>query len=189
MKKFLAIMLAGGTLLLPGCCTTHHDNSTVKREHHLTPLNRAIVDAQEQRYVTSTVPMSIELVLKLLGRLPASDYELQSPWENKTDGSFGDFDGKTINGITFHQRFTMERNNQFPLDQLFAAIDKEVKAGRFVIVSLASNEGWHMYVIYDEVADGDFEAISKDGATTIEAKHVKKTITQMRGTDIMTYSM
>jgi len=46
-----------------------------------------------------------------------------------------------------------------------------------------------MYVIYDEDAEGDFLAVSKIGSQTIEDKHVKKTITGMKGTDILTFEL
>ncbi len=155
----------------------------------LTRFDRKIVDAHEQRFGMSCIPMSIEMVLKLSGRVPADYYELQNPWKEKADGNFRNFDGKTINGITFHQKFDLERNDKFPLTKLFETIHQELKAGRFVIVSLTSGSGWHMYVIYDEDADGDFLAVSKIGAKTIEAKQVKKIITKMKGTDIMTYEV
>jgi len=154
---------------------------------NLTHFSRQIVDRHQQLYDMSCIPMSIELVLKLLDRVPASYYDLQNPWKNKSDGNFSNFDGKTIAGVTFHKQFGLERNQQFPLDKLFETIDKELKAGRFVIVSLASGGGWHMYVIYDEDADGDFLAVSKAGANTMEASHLKRTIKQMQGTDILTY--
>jgi hypothetical protein len=155
----------------------------------LTKFDRKIVDAHEQRFGMSCIPMSIEMVLKLLGRVPADYYELQNPWKEKADGNFRNFDGKTIKGLTFHQKFDLERNDQFPLTKLFETIDRELKAGRFVIVSLTSGSGWHMYVIYDEDADGDFLAVSKIGAKTIEAQHVKKIISKMKGTDIMAYEV
>ncbi len=155
----------------------------------LTKFNRQIVDAHEQRYGMSCIPMSIEMVLKLLGRVQSDYYELQNPWKEKADGNFRDFDGKTLKGVTFHQQFDLPRNDQFPLAKLFETIDRELKAGRFVIVSLSSGSGWHMYVIYDEDVDGDFLAVSKLGAKTIETQHVKKIITRMKGTDIMTYEL
>lgn len=155
----------------------------------LTNFSRQIVDAHEQRYGMSCIPMSIEMVLKLLGRVASDYYELQNPWKEKADGNFRDFDGKSIQGVTFHQQFDLPRNDQFPMAKLFETIDRELKAGRFVIISLTSGSGWHMYVIYDEDSDGDFLAVSKIGAKTIEAQHVKKTVTKMMGTDIMTYEL
>ncbi len=155
----------------------------------LTKFNRQIVDAHEQKYGMSCIPMSIEMVLKLLERVPSDYYELQDPWKEKADGNFRNFDGKTIKGVTFHQQFDLPRNDEFPLSKLFETIDRELKAGRFVIVSLTSGNGWHMYVIYDEDATGDFLAVSKIDSKTIEAQRVKKTITRMKGTDIMTYEL
>ena len=46
-----------------------------------------------------------------------------------------------------------------------------------------------MFVIYDEDASGHFLAVSKSGSKTIEARHLKNTITRMQGTDIMTYEL
>ncbi len=65
-------------------------------------------------------------------------------------------------------------------------IDHELKAGRFVIVELAAGNDFHNWVIYDESADGDFLEVSKFGLWTIQQRHVKQAVTQMRGTDIGT---
>ena len=175
------------------CCfalrvSAQQPQTTAPARKNLTHFNRQTVDKHQQLYDMSCIPMSIELVLKLLERVPASYYDLQNPWKNKSDGNFSNFDGKTIAGLTFHKQFGLERNEQFPSDKLFETIDKELKAGRFVIVSLASGSGWHMYVIYDEDSDGDFLAVSKAGAKTLEARHLKSTIKQMQGTDILTYA-
>jgi hypothetical protein len=169
--------------------TAQETNKAVVSKECLTKFDRQIVDEHEQRFGMSCIPMSIEMVLKLLRRAPTDYYELQNPWKEKADGNFRNFDGKPIKGVTFHQQFDLPRNDQFPLARLFETVDRELKAGRFVIVSLTSGSGWHMYVIYDEDADGDFLAVSKVGARTIEAQRVKKTITRMKGTDIMTYEL
>ncbi len=155
---------------------------------HLTQFDRRIIDAHEQRYSMSCIPSSVEMVLKLMGRVPGTYYEQQTAWKNKADGSFHNFDGKTIEGVTFHQQFTQEHNGQF-LAELFATIDRELGAGRFVIVGLAAAGGTHDWVIYDEDANGDFLAVSKGWAGTIEDNHVRKTITEMGGTDIGTYDL
>jgi len=153
----------------------------------LTKFDRRIIDAHGQRYPMSCIPSSVEMVLKLTGRVPQSYYGLQNSWKNKADGSFHDFDGKTIAGVTFRQQFCMARNSAFPLAQLFDTIDHELKAGRFVIVGLASGHDFHNWVIYDEGTDGEFLAASKAGPWTIQENHVKKVITLMQGTDIGTY--
>src|SRR5262249_11278100 len=130
---------------------------------------------------------SIEMVLKLSGRAPGDFYELQNAWKNKADGNFRDFDGKTIKGLAFRQQFDLPRNDKFPLKELFAKIDSELKAGRYVIISLVSRGGWHMHVIYGEDADGDFIAVTKNMEKTAEVHHVKRIVTDMKGTDILTY--
>jgi hypothetical protein len=188
MRKFPAMFVALSLCLLAPWSNAREDKDDSSKAC-LTPFSRKIVDAHEQRFGMSCIPMSIEMVLKLLGKVPGSYYELQNPWKEKADGNFKDFDGKTIEGVTFHKQFGMDRGPEFPLTKLFEAIDHELKAGRFVIVSLSSNTGWHMWVIYDEDASGDFLAVSKDGPKTMEATHVKGIITKMQGTDILTYGV
>ena len=155
----------------------------------LTKFDSEIIDAHKQRYGMSCIPSSVEMVLKLEGRVPGSFHDLQTAWKGKSDGSFKDFDGKTFAGVTFHQQFALPRNRDFPLDKAFSTIHAELEAGRYVIAGLSSPDGWHNWVIYDEDADREFLAVSKFGATTIEERHVKRVITKMQGTDIGTYEL
>jgi hypothetical protein len=156
-------------------------------------FDRHIVDEHKQLFDSSCIPMTIELVLKLTRREPTDFFKLQDAWQTKTDGSFADFDGKTIGGLTFHRQFTQPRGNNFPLRHLFATIDKELEAGRYVIISFQSGDhSWHMHVIYGKSASGDFVAITKSGskatgARTVEVRSVKEIVTKMKGTDILTY--
>jgi hypothetical protein len=160
-------------------------NSVIGRG--LTRFNRSIIDAHKQLYGVSCIPSSVEMVLKLLGRVPVSYYDLQMQWQNKPDGSFKDFDGQTVAGTTFHQQFAMPRDDNFPLADLFDAIHAELAAGRFVIVGLAAGDDFHNWVIYDEDAAGEFLAVSKGASRTIYERAVRKVITQMKGTDIGIY--
>ena len=156
----------------------------------LTSFDRRIVDAHEQRYMMSCIPSGVEMVLKLLGRVPRSYYGLQTAWRNKADGSFQNFDGKTFEGVTFHHKFFTEPHGfQFPLSSLFETIDRELKAGRYVAVGLARGGDVHSWLIYDEAPDGEFLAVSKFGPWTIEQRHVKRAIARMQGTDIGTYEV
>jgi hypothetical protein len=158
-------------------------------------FDRRIVDEHKQLFDSSCVPMTVELVLKLTGREPVDFFKLQEAWKNKTDGSFGDFDGKTLAGLKFHRQFTQPRGKDFPLKRLFATIDRELDAGRYVIVSFQSGaHSWHMHVIYGKSADGDFVAITKSGskasgARTVVVKNVKEIVRKMKGTDILTYEV
>jgi hypothetical protein len=157
-------------------------------------LDREIVDKHKQLYDMSCIPMTVEMVLKLTGHAPAEYFELQNAWKNKRDGNFSNFDGSTLFGLTFHKRFGMPRDEDFPLQRLFATIASELDAGRFVIVSLESNSGWHMYVIYGMDAEGDFLAVTKSGSQatgseTEYVRHVKGIISGMLGTDILTYEV
>jgi hypothetical protein len=156
-------------------------------------IDRQIVDNHRQLDPLSCIPSSVELVLKLLRRVPEAFYDLQRDWRNKRDGSFRDFDGRTIAGIRFTILFhDFPRGSEFPLTQLFDTIDNELAQGRFVIVSLANPAGWHMYVLYGRSDDGDYLNVSKasDGsARTISEPSVKTILGMMRGSDILTYSL
>lgn len=148
--------------------------------------DKSIADKHIQRHETSCIPSCVEMILKLLGKVPSDFYDLQKKWQNRQDGSFGDFNGQTIFGVTFNQKFTEARGKNFPMDRLFKRIDEELQAGRFVCVSLCSYRGWHMYIIHERIND-NYASFSKNGQQTIEENNVRQIITNMHGTDILTY--
>lgn len=146
----------------------------------LTKFDRRIVDAHEQLFPLSCIPSAAELVLKLLSRAPDSYRDLQLTWQNKSDGCFRDFHNKTFAGVTF--RYTAGST-----EQLIATIERELHAGRFVIIGLRNPGGWHTWVVYDQDSSGEFLAVSKDRNRTIEERHVKQAIRRSGGTDLGTY--
>ncbi len=151
-------------------------------------LNPKIVAAHTQLDDYSCIPMTVEYILKLVGKVPHDYFELQQAWQNKTTGSFADFDNREIAGVRFHIRFSLARDEHFPLDDLFHTIESELAAGRYVIISLAVPGGWHMFVIYDQLPNGEFRASSKlKGGRDISTDQVRSVVSQMRGTDILTY--
>jgi hypothetical protein len=153
-------------------------------------FDRSIIDRHRQTYDGSCIPSSVEMVLKLTGRVPPEFFELQQAWKNKLDGSFADFDNRTIAGLTFHRQFALPRNRRFPLRDLFAAIDAELDAGRYVIVALTSGKYvYHNWVIVGHSAHSEYRAVSKNGAETIEIANTRAVIRRMKGTDIGTYTM
>lgn len=152
-------------------------------------IDKEIVNSHEQKYRFSCIPSAVEIVLKLLKRVDHDYYELQHSWDDRTDGSFADFDGKTVRGLTFKvPKSGSPRASSFPLETLFATIDQELGSGRFIIVSLPEGSDWHMYVIYDKLND-DYEAITKkyDAQNTFYINDVKKRIMSAQGTDILVY--
>jgi len=152
-----------------------------------TKFNKELVDAHEQKYVVSCIPSAIEMILKMLGKVNENYYELQDFWKNKTNGSFADFDGKTVNNVTFEAKFRYARDTNFPIDNLFKTIDSELSDGRFVIISLHTLCGWHMYVIFDKLGD-EYLAFTKEGKITQIISDVKSQVRMMRGTDILSYA-
>ena len=169
-------------------------------EEVVTPLRKAfnrkmelhqdVLTAHKQLSAFSCIPMAVELVLKLLGRLPPDNFELQQSWQNRADGSFKDFDNVVIRGVRFRHQFTMSRGQSFPLNDLLAAIESELDQGRYVIVSLPSSaDSAHMYVIYDTTAGSEFKAVTypfgEQGA--YEAENVREVLQKWGGNDILTY--
>jgi hypothetical protein len=156
-------------------------------------LNQEIIKSHTQLFEYSCIPMAVELVLKLLGRVPPDYFELQTQWNNFRFGTFADYDAKTINGVTFQMQFSVESGRNFSpekMQQLFGTIDRELGAGRYVIISLASNGGWHNFVIYDRTNDGEYQAVSKTvSGTTWHRSDVKQKVADMTGTDVLTYRL
>jgi hypothetical protein len=67
---------------------------------------------------------------------------------------------------------------------------QEIAAGRYVIVSLDRSGNWHMYIVYSYDASTDeFEAVTEElGGPRDPIRDVKRRVTQMQGTDILTYT-
>lgn len=188
-RSILLLILCGLAICRGPACWAEDatKDATVAARRFLTKFDPQIVDAHEQGYPNSCIPSSMEMVLKLLGRVPDSYFDLQKAWKNMGDGGFIDFHGKTFAGVTFRLQYALPSNGDFPLSALFDTIHHELEAGRFVIASLASPRGWHMWVIYDEDINGEFLAVSKDGRNTLKKSHVKADIVSMQGTHICTY--
>jgi hypothetical protein len=154
-------------------------------------LDTTIVSQHQQLDDYSCIPMSVELVLKLVGRVPVDYYGLQREWRNRTDGSFAAFDGRTISGVRFRLQFSLARDDKFPLDDLFRTIEGELAIGRFVIISLAMPGGWHMFVIHEMLPSGEFRAVSRSPhrREILVTEQVRGIVRQMKGTDILTYEI
>ena len=134
--------------------------------------------------------MAIELVLKLLGRVPNDYHELQQEAPGKANLSFGNYNNRIINSVKFEMQFAIPRSDEFPLDDLFDEIDRRLEKHEYVIISIANPNGWHMYVIHQKVENGDYLAVSKigpDGRDTDSINNVKEIVRNMKGTDILTY--
>jgi hypothetical protein len=148
-----------------------------------------IVDAHREKYLSSSIPMAVELALKLTGRMPGDSFALQETWKDKHDGNFSEFDGKTIAGATFHHKFDQPRGNEFPTEDLFDAIDAELDHGRYVIISLYTGRNFALYVIVGRTANGDYHAVNKIVDQTFTVTNVKARVREMKGTDILTYTV
>ncbi|MCD6379961.1 hypothetical protein J7M07_05900 [bacterium] len=156
-------------------------------------ISRAIINKHKQLYPMSCIPSAVEMVLKLLGKAPLDYYEQQEAWDNRKDGNFSDYDDKEINGVRFKKEFGNARGDDFPLDELFARIDEELEAGRYVIISIKPpRSSFHMFVVFEKNDDGEYLAFSKGASDkTINCnngieKHIRG---ELKGTDILTYEI
>ena len=134
--------------------------------------------------------MSVEMVLKYKNAVSRNYFKLQHDWKNKADGTFGSFDGKVIAGFKFKHRFNLQRGENFPLASLFRTVDRELAAGRKVIVSLPSGDRlWHMYVIDRPIGKDEYMAYSRafNQDRVLVKNNVKRAIRACKGTDILTY--
>lgn len=151
-------------------------------------LDESIVAAHRQIDPCSCIPMAIEFVLKLLGRMPADSYELQEAWGNRKDGNFGDFDNRLINGVRFRRQYSEARGGSFPLCSLFSTIASELSAGRYVLIALPEGGNFHNYVVYASLPSGEFRAITK-GRSIERIDKVREAVRNIQGTDIITYTI
>ena len=147
-------------------------------------IDQNVFQTHRQLFEFSCIPMSVEFVLKLLGRVPPDYFELQKLWGNNAFGSFVEFNGKDLFGVSFEQQYALPRDDNFPLEELFQTIEHELKRGNYVIISLQVEGGWHMYVIHDQLPNGEFLAITK-GQPRELVDNVLEIVKSMNGTDIL----
>jgi len=180
LKKIIAISVF---LAISNFGNTHKNYQSV------TTLKN-VAAKHKQLYSMSCIPMSIEMILKYNNKVSADYYVLQNSWKDKADGTFANFNGKTIAGLKFEHQFNIPRGNNFPITKLFKTIDEELTAGRKIVISLPSgNNFWHMYVIDAKTSNGDYMAYSRyfNENSPIAIFEVKKLVSDCKGTDILTY--
>lgn len=149
-----------------------------------------LINAHQQISDFSCIPSAVEMVLKSEGLVAPDYYELQHEWQNRTDGSFAPFDNRVLFGLRFRAQFCLSRDANFPISALLMAIDSELAADRYIIISLAVQGGWHMALIYDHNGQ-DYKALTKVSQNgvqvTARVMDIRHLVTAMQGTDILTY--
>lgn len=87
--------------------------------------------------------------------------------------------------MNFEQKYALlPRDDDFPLEELFQTIENELKLGNYVIISLKVLGGWHMYVVYGQLPNGEFLAVTKRQAKEL-INNVRGIVESMKGTDIL----
>lgn len=154
-------------------------------------LDANIIKNHKQKYANSCVPMAIELVLKLNKVVTMSYYDLQKEKKNFPRG-FSEFDGKTINNVKISLDFKINRDQNFPLEDLFNKIQKELDKGRYVTCAWKDElmQSYHAYVIYG-YEDDEFLALTTDfGRSEYEyITDMKTRLKDIYGSDILTFDI
>src|SRR6266481_8839214 len=102
------------------------------------PLDKNVLDKHKQlpsALGALCIPMVVEFVLKLEGKIPPEDFRLQDGWKESADANFSKFDGQTIEGLKLKMQFPNRRGDKFPIDDLFSTIEQELAFGRYVMIS------------------------------------------------------
>ena len=181
--------LLGLTLILLGC---NNNAGTIKRAEVNTGTFYETVQNHKQVYPMTCIPSSIEMILKYYKKVDPDFYQLQDDLSRIPPGTFHDYDNRIISGIAFKHYFAEPRGDNFPLEELYQTIATELKAGRKVIISLASGPNlYHIYVVDQQTSNGDFVAYSRDYnlSSVLEVRNVKDIVKGMQGTDILTYQV
>lgn len=167
-------------------------------------LNVNSILLHRQRTNVSCIPMSVECVLKLLALMPQTDFKFQDVAANSGQSHWvKDLVYPSGNPkIKFSRQFLLsdygmeDRGPHFMRDHfenLFTTIDEELANERYVIISVQSGPSqWHMEIIYNKQTDtGKYEVVTfyhdGQGAHLLPAKDLRQVITEMQGTDILTY--
>lgn len=162
------------------------------------------IKTHKQCTSNSCVPMSVELVLKLLKLMDQKDYSLQedpakvgnSNWVHPAF-HYPIKDSK----VSFHREFLLsdeglpDHGQHFIRDHycpLFDRIDSELENDRYVIISLKSGPNTtHNEVIFDKVRNGVYQTVTfyynGDEPKIWEHQDLKQRVLEMEGTDIITY--
>jgi len=148
-----------------------------------------VVNNQNQIFQASGIPSAVEMVLKYCKAVDFNFYDLQIKWQNRTDGSFHEFDKKELYGVTFSRKFNLPRDESFPMDSLFQTIENELKSGKKVIIALQVETGWSIFVVCKQTLDGEFVSYSKYGSHTTILRNTKEIVKKSNGTEIITYNI
>ncbi|MCD4666054.1 MAG: hypothetical protein K8R68_12355 [Bacteroidales bacterium] len=149
-------------------------------------IKKEVLEKHKQLTTYSCIPMSVEFILKLIGKFPLEDFRLQESWNDRKDGDFEVFNGQIIEGVKFTRHFSNPRDNNFPIEQLFNKIDNELIENRYVIIALSVPEGFHNYIIYNKI-NGEYQ-VTTTGRPKEEI-NVQEIVKKIKGTDILTYEI
>ncbi len=157
----------------------------------ILPLDDIVLINHKQKYEKSCVPMSIELVLKLMGVMKVDDYRLQD--EKGNESRWGaEYHENEINNVKIIHSFDSDRDDQFPMDELFKKIEEELDNDRFVQCVWKNDDmqDFHAYVIYG-YNDNEYLAITYHAYETdvIRVDDMKSRLSKIQGSDILTFEI
>jgi len=153
-------------------------------------LDQDVLDNHIQKYPNSCVPMCIELVLKLMGKVGVDYYELQDE-KGDIPRWGGEYDKKIIHDTQITMEFNKLRGPGFPLNDLFDKICQEIDAGRFVNCAWrpSGSVNYHAFVIYGYEGDEILSLTKYYNNNQIDFINDMKTkLINIQGSDILTFT-
>jgi hypothetical protein len=146
-----------------------------------------VLNNHSQINANSCVPMSIELALKLMGKVNYDYFDLQN--EDPLRKNFKLFDNCKISGVKFSHHYNYNRDDKFPIDNLIEDIKSEIDNDKFVICAYGSNNLYHGYVIYG-YDENELFAITKyhEGPSEFYPEFINDMTTRLKkinGSDIL----
>lgn len=165
-------------------------------------INFNIIKLHKQIAQNSCVPMSVECVLKLTGIVRPDFFEFQNDPQKIGTSNWvkGFMYPEEKPKVLFNRQFlptdlgqSENRGDYFMSNlfhKLFDTIDKELENKRFVIITLDSGPNYHNYIVYDRENDSTYKLLTffhGNPNPFTSSVNLKQRVSQMGGTDILTY--
>jgi hypothetical protein len=142
-----------------------------------------ILKTHNQTKEDSCIPMVVEYVLKEVGEVGHDFFDYQNDLtKHKVDKWISELKLKKV-------KFHLEKGLDIPT--IFKRIEIELGEGRRVMMSYEYKpDRWHMYVVYGQQDDGQYQLVTSTpglGHSVEEVKDLRQMLPTMKGIDLITY--
>jgi hypothetical protein len=170
----------------------------------MSDLRLENIELHKQNVWNSCVPMSVELVLKLIGLLDPAVTPLQddpkkigtSDWIKRPQFKFPHenpkiiFDREYLN-VDKNEPDHTDEALQKNLEPTLKTIDTELQSGRYPIISVrtSSDDSTHNIVVYGKIDDDNYKTITFHYQSGVlnQPENLRQKIIERKGTDLITY--